>query len=75
MRGEISGSTGQVGQSHVYICSFIHLFLSFVFSAFVLACLLKAVLVLAEKSYTWGGPDTSADAVDPNTENGQKFWV
>lgn len=44
----------------------------FAFSAVALACLLKAVFVLADKSYTWGGPGSSTDTVDPNTENGEE---
>lgn len=55
------------------MCNFIHLFLLLVSSAFVLLCLLKAVVVLAETSYTWGGPGSSTDTVDPNTENGEEF--
>lgn len=55
------------------MCNLTHLFVLFVFSAFVLLCLLKAAFVLAEKRYTWGGPGTSAEAVDPNTENGEEL--
>lgn len=56
------------------MCNCIHLLLLLVSSAFFfLLCLLKAVVVLADTGYTWGGPGSGTDTVDPNTENGEEF--
>lgn len=71
MRGGISVSTAEAEpRLHLQLCSPVSSV--FVFSAFALLCLLKAVFVLAEKRYTWGGPGSSTDTVDPNTENGEE---